>query len=245
MPKDLKMEDEIPLQPDTPWGTEVRTRMQEKGQGFDEAFTQVMERYFNRGVAEPLVDLLQRGRRAPSQHALKFLAATIDPAHSSSSGLQIRYRLGIDENRRAGRPKRGDADALNAQKKHAVLILRAGTLTLAEGRNPVKPFWNCLIGALNAEAHWWPQNRFPLKAKLVRIDRRRGREVDPQLDTRDRVLAWFVQERVSRGYGYESAIRSTWEMLKSTGDAERWPGKIGPKTIKDAYDSHCKSKRPG
>jgi hypothetical protein len=65
------MEDDLPLKPDTPWGTEVRTLMREQDQGFDDAFAQVMEKYFSRGHARPLVDLLVRGRVEPGERALR------------------------------------------------------------------------------------------------------------------------------------------------------------------------------
>jgi hypothetical protein len=284
------MEDDLPLKPDTPWGTEVRTLMREQHQGFDDAFAQVMEKYFSRGDAQPLVDLLVRGRVEPGERALRFLAATINPANASSSGVEIRYRLGVDENRRPGRPRRaggtasspaGAADppaasavmaiaqasspaalesaaaatrepakninlsaveAFTAEQK-AVLFICAGTLTLAKGGNAGPRFWDCLIRALNAEAHWWPQSRFPLKAKPVRIDARKGREKEPELEIRSRVLASFVQARVDRGDGYDSAITLTHEDLIKTGKAEGWTGRIGRKTVKDAYDAHAKAKR--
>jgi hypothetical protein len=40
------MEDDLPLKPDTPWGTEVRTLMREQDQGFDDAFA-----HLNRNLA--------------------------------------------------------------------------------------------------------------------------------------------------------------------------------------------------
>jgi hypothetical protein len=284
------MEDDLPLKPDTPWGTEVRTLMREQDQGFDDAFAQVMEKYFGMGDAQPLVDLLVRGRVEPGERALRFLATTINPAIAGSSGVEIRYRLGVDENRRPGRPRRAGGaasspacaaeppaasavmaiarasspaapepaaaatpepakiidlsvvGAFTAEQK-AVLFLCAGTLTLAKGRNPGPRFWDCLIRALNAEAHWWPQSRFPVRAKLVRTDGRKGREKEPELEIRSRVLASFVQARVDCGDGYDAAITLTHEDLIETGKAEGCTGKIGRKTVKDAYDAHAKTKR--
>jgi hypothetical protein len=285
------MDDDLPLKPDTPWGTEVRTLMREQDQGFDDAFAQVMENYFSRGRAEPLMDLLKRSRAAPGERALRVLAATIDPAYASSSGIKIRYRLAIDENRRPGRRPRHEEGAassstgapehpaasalmavaressaaapesaaaptpefakgvvldktraLNAEQ-NAVLTVLAGTLTLAKGANPGPPFWDCLIRALNAEAHWWPQSRFLLKAKLVRIGAKKGREKDPELEIRSRVLGSLVQARVDRGDGYDAAIALTHEELIKTGKLEGRRSEIGWKTVKDAYDAQAKAKR--
>jgi hypothetical protein len=282
------MKDDLPLKPDTPWGTEVRTLMREQDQGFDDAFAQVMENYFSRGRAEPLVDLLVRGRVAPGERARRFLAATIDPAYASSSGINIRYRLAFNENRGPGRPRREEGAAsspagppedpeasavmaavpessptapkpaaaatpepakdieaavaaLSAEQK-ALLIVRTGTLRLTKGDNPGRPFWNCLIRALNAEVHWWPQSRFLLKAKLVRIGAGKGREKEPELEIRSWVLGSLVRQRVDRD-GYEAAIALTYEELIKTGEAENWPGKIGRKTVKDAHARHARQQK--
>ena len=86
------MEDDIPLKPDTSWGTEVRRLMREQDQGFDDAFAQVLEKYFSRGDARPLADLLMRGRVEPGELALRFLAATIDPANASSPSAETARR---------------------------------------------------------------------------------------------------------------------------------------------------------
>jgi hypothetical protein len=133
-------------------------------------------------------------------------------------------------------------ETFTAEKK-AILIVYAGALTLAKGGTPGPRFWDCLIRALNAEAHWWFQSRFPLKAKLVRIDARKGREKEPELEIRSRVLASFVQAHIDRGVGYDAAIALALEELIKTGKAEGWIGKIGWKTVKDAYDAHAKAKR--
>ncbi len=104
------MEDEIPLLPDTPWGTEVRNLMRERGKEFDEAFAVVMERYLNSGDARPLHDLVQRSRTEPGTRARKFIAAMLDLEFARSSGIEIRYRYGFNENRGRGRPKRHEVD---------------------------------------------------------------------------------------------------------------------------------------
>jgi hypothetical protein len=125
------MEDKLPLKPDTPWGTEVRALMREENQGFDDAFAQVMEKYFNRGEARPLVDLLLHGRVKAGERALRFLAATIDPAYSPSSGIKIQYRLVIEENRGPGRPRReeGAASTPGGQQKHPEAAARESSPT--------------------------------------------------------------------------------------------------------------------
>jgi hypothetical protein len=279
------MEDDLPLKSDTPWGTEVRTLMREQDQGFDDAFAQVMQKYFSGGDVRPLADLLAHGRAEPGECALRFLAATIDPAYASSSGINIRYRLAIEENRGPGRRRREEGatssridqqaqpkaaarensstapkpaatatlepvtdieaavKALSPEQK-ALLILNIGTFRLTKGENPGRPFWDCFVSALNAEAHWGRQSRFFLKAKLVRITGRKGREKQPELEIRSRVLASLVRAHVDLREGYEAAIELTHEALIKAGEAENWPGKIGRKTVKDAYDKHAKGKRP-
>jgi hypothetical protein len=85
------MEDKLPLKPDTPWGTEVRALMREENQGFDDAFAQVMEKYFNRGEARPLVDLLLHGRVKPGERALRTRKETI--ALTAADSLRRRAAL--------------------------------------------------------------------------------------------------------------------------------------------------------
>ncbi len=236
------MDVDLPLKPDTSWGTEVRTLMREQDQGFDEAFAQVMERYFNGGRAEPLADLLMRGRGEPGERALRFLAATIDPANPSSSDVKLRYRFGFTLNRGRGRPKK-DEDEAERRALLAIAILDVGAAAMASGNKPDKRFWNCLAAALNENAHWRRQTEFPLKAKLVRIRRETGREEEPELEIRSRVLASFVQARIDGGDPYDAAITLTHEELIKTGKAEGRTKEIGWKTVKDAYDAHAKAKR--
>jgi hypothetical protein len=97
---------DVPLKPDTPWGTEVRTLMCEQDLGFDDAFARVMEKYFRTGEIGPLADLLIRGRVEVGEPAIRFLAATLNPVNSDSTVLNIRYRFGFTATRRRGRPKR-------------------------------------------------------------------------------------------------------------------------------------------
>jgi hypothetical protein len=200
------MKDDIPLAPDTSWGTEVRRLMREQGQKFDGAFAQVIEKYFNRGRAEPLADLLMRGTVEPGEPALRFLAATINPANASSSGVKIRYRLGFTRNRGRARPKKDDAER---RARLAIAILDVGAAAMASGNKPDKRFWNCLAGALNENAHWRRQTEFPLKAKLVRIGGGKGREEEPELEIRSPVLASFVQAHIDRRDPYDAAMTLT------------------------------------
>ena len=236
------MEDDLPLEPDTSWGTEVRRLMREQDQGFDEAFAQVMEKYFNRGRAEPLADLLLRGRVEPGEPAQRFLAATIDPAYASSSGVKLRYRFGFMRSRGRGRPKKNEEeDALLALCVEE--IISAGAAALVSGNKPEKRFWNCLAKSLNENARWWRQTKFPLKAKLVRISGGKGREKEPELEIRSLVLASFVQARLDLGDPYDAAITLTHEALDKMGKAEGRTKEVGWKTVKDAYLAHAKAKR--
>ena len=102
-----------------------------------------MEEYFNRGGAEPLADLLLRGRVEPSARAYRFLAATIDPANTSASGVKLRYRFGFTLKRGPGRPKKDDYEA-ERLALCAMEIVSVGAEAMASGNNPDKRFWNCL-----------------------------------------------------------------------------------------------------
>jgi hypothetical protein len=232
---------DVPLKPDTPWGTEVRTLMCEQDLGFDDAFARVMEKYFRTGEIGPLADLLIRGRVEVGEPAIRFLAATLNPVNSDSTVLNIRYRFGFTATRRRGRPKKDDDEA--APRTLALAVLQAGAAAMAAGHKPNKLFWKYLAAALNENAHWAPRTDFPLKAKLFPIRGRKGRKEKAELEIRSRVLASRVQALVDRGDGYDAAVTLTHEELIKTGKAEAWCGRIGRKTVRDAYDAHAKANR--
>jgi hypothetical protein len=245
------MEDAIPLVPDTPWCTEMRILMWEQGKEFDEAFAVVMERYLNSDDARPLHDLVQRSRTEPGTHARKFIAAMLDPGFARSSGIEVRYRFGFKETHsRRGRPKRhevdDEVDARQLQFFVSWCLIRKGRQAMKLGRKPHWSFWDCLTKALNENYIWIRQDEYPMKAKLERVDGRKGREANPELETRDQVLAESVQTHIDRGEKYAVAIKLVHKSIEDQGKAENWTGprtgKICETTIRKVYDARSKAK---
>ena len=226
--------------------------MREQGKEFDEAFAVVMERYLNSDDARPLHDLVQRSKTEPGTRARKFIAAMLDPEFARSSGIEVRYRFGFKETHsRRGRPKRHEVDdGVDARRLPflvAMALIRRGVQAIKLGRKPHWSFWDRLTKALNANEDWSRQDRsrqdeYPMKAKLERVDGRKGREANPELETRDQVLAESVQKHIDRGEKYVVAIKFVYESIKDQGKEENWTGKICETTIRNAYDARCKAK---
>jgi hypothetical protein len=240
------MEDDIPLPPESGWGIEIRQLMKERAYDFDRSFAHVMERYLSEGDTRPLMDLLGRGAR-PREPAFPCLAAMLDPANEARpESVKIRYRFAFYKNRKPGRPKEADAERRNTLMRSVFWILKIGAKAMSENRSPDERFWLCLGRALATKTC---RSDFPWTAKLVRVDGRKGRRRDPELEKRDEVLAWFVEKHFERAGGYESAIRTTHEMIEKTAEEEGWrqtrgEKRIREKTIKDAYDARSNGKRP-
>lgn len=237
------MEDDLPLKPDTSWGTEVRRMMRERSLTFDEACAIVLKEYLNRGHGAPLVDLVLRGGAEPGEAARAIIAPMISWSAEAAPEAGIRYRFGFEERRAVGRPtvrKSSDADP---QKSEVLRTLAIGAVLLEEGRRPNWRFWHYLTRAMNEEGQWKPDLHFPIKARLFRTDGTRGREKEPELEIRSWVLASFVQARIDGGDPYDAAITLAHEELIQMGKAEGRTKEIGWKTVKDAYDAHAKAKR--
>jgi hypothetical protein len=238
------MKDGIPLDQDTPWYREVRNFMCEAGKEFDEAFAVVMERYLSSGDARPLDDLVRRSRREPGTRARKFIAAMIDPEFAHSSGIEVRYRLGFNETgSRRGRPKRHEVDA---QFFVEMALIGRGLAAIKLGRKPNWSFWDRLTMGLNENYRWSRQDEYPMKVKLERVDGRKGREANPELETRDEVLAESVQKHIDRGEKYDVAIKLVHKSIEDQGKKENWTGArtgtICTTTIRNAYDVRSKAK---
>ena len=239
------MEDRIPLDLDTPWYREVRNLMLERGEEFDEAFAVVMEGYLNSGEAQPLDDLVRRSRTEPGTRARKFIAAMIDPGFARSSGIDVRYRFGFNDKRGRGRPKRQEVDA---QFFVEMALIGRGLTAIKLGRKPNWSFWDRLTMGLNENYRWSRQAEYPMKARLERVDGRKGREANPELETRDEVLAESVQKHIDRGEKYAIAIKLVYESIKDQGKKENWTGertgKICETIIGNAYAARSKAKGP-
>jgi hypothetical protein len=250
------MEDRIPLDLDTPWYREIaRNLMWEEGKEFDEAFHEafavVMERYLNSGKAMPLDDLVRRSKKEPGTRARKFIAAMLDQEFARSSGIEVRYRFDFKETgSRRGRPKRhgvdDEVDARRLQFLVAMTLIDKGLSAIKLGRKPHRSFWDCLTKALNENYIWNRQDEYPMKATLERVDGRKGREANPELETRDEVLAESVQKLIDRGEKYAVAIKLVHKSIKDQGKAENWTGartgEICKTIIRNAYDARSKAK---
>ena len=250
------MEDKIPLDLDTPWYREVvRNLMWEEGKELDEvfheAFAVVMERYLNSGNAMPLDDLVRRSKKEPGTRACKFIAAMIDPEFARSSGIEVRYRFDFKETgSRRGRPKRHEVDDEVDARRLPFLVARAlirkGVQAIKLGRKPHRSFWDCLTKALNENYIWSRQDEYPVKAELERVDGRKGREANPELETRDEVLAESVQKLIDSGEKYDVAVKLVHKSIEDQGKKENWTGArtgtICTTTIRNAYDARSKAK---
>jgi hypothetical protein len=84
----------------------------------------------------------------------------------------------------------------------------------------------------------------PLRAKLVRTDGHLGRPPDPEHETRDKALAYFVDQRIKRGDRYKTAIHDTQDMIHKHAREDGWGGQIGKKTIRNAYDNRNNGRMP-
>ncbi len=197
------MDGDIPLQPDTGWGTEVRELMRERNQSFDQAFASVAVRYLAEGDVRPLKDLLSRRREEPGEAVLRYLAAMLEGDGNTP------FRFGFEDARPRGRRSVGSRDAAKAKADDATTVLICGLREIAEGRKPGWRFWNCFLGALDAGAPIKSRGRndFPLKARIFPTGKTRGRRSDPELEARDKVLAWSVQQRLDQGHGYRVGRR--------------------------------------
>jgi len=172
----------------------------------------------------------------------KFIAAMLDPEFARSSGIEVRYKFGFKETHSSrGRPKRHEVDDEVDARRLPFLVARAlirkGVQAIKLGRKPHSSFWDRLTKALNANEDWSRQDRsrqdeYPMKARLERVDGRKGREANPELETRDEVLAESVQKLIDRGEKYAVAIKLVHKSI----------GTICEKTIRNAYDARSKAK---
>jgi hypothetical protein len=122
--------------------------------------------------------------------------------------------------------KSSNADPL---KSEVLKKLRIGAALLEVGRRPNRRFWNYLAMAMNAEGQWEPDLHFPIKARLFRTDGTKGRDFNPELKIRQRVIEWLLKQELSRGIKYEVAVAEVSTKLR-----------IGAKTVRNAYDPHAK-----
>jgi len=257
------MTDDIPWPPDTGWGIEAR-QLRDQGYGPNQAVDRVVLKYLGLGDPRPLLDLLRRGK-TPGSDVLRYLAAMIDPEYrtrfpNEPPQYEIRFR---PVGRKPERPKR--SESVGASDFHE--FFKAYTTAMAEGRQPDSSFWkylySCLCYPLDpTQFQEVYKTDVRLTAKLVRIDGRKGGKRDPELETRDNMVAELVQERIDEfGPGnYDSAIKTVRNVMEdhvkkdleqatARGEEARvrylyelqktkWE-----KTIKDAYDRRIKGKR--
>ncbi|WP_428671905.1 hypothetical protein [Reyranella sp.] len=163
----------------------------------------------------------------------------IDPeCRARLADEQLTFEIRFEDRRMRGRPKGGRRRGSSARFR---VHWKADTTKMSEGLQPHPHFWGCLRAGLmetNNPALFREifKTSLPFTVKIVQIDGRRGRRPNPELGERDRVLADFVEHRMSLDHGYDSAILGTLDQIWATAKEECWRGTIGKKTIKDAYD---------
>ena len=224
--------DLVALAPDTGWGTEVRELMRTRHINFDAGLALVFERYFNQGDCRPLIDAKGRAKARLGPDALERVCALLFPERDSDTPLN--YYLGFNVCRGRGQP----VLARNQQVLRLLKIIRSGVAEMSHGKDPGGAFWTILLASLDAKFRASKYEEFPLRARLEAKCPKRGRRKDPELITRNAVLADFVKQAIDRGDGYDAAIFGTKEKLKrlACSDPNRTP-KVCEKTIRDAYDS--------
>jgi hypothetical protein len=202
------MEDDIPLPPDTGWGTEMRQLMKDRGHDFDQACDRVLLGYLIQGDPRPLLDLLKH-RKTPGSGVLRYLAAMIDPEFRARLPKgPFLFEIRFEERRKRGRPESHKSGIHFADFRE---VLKADTTAMVEGRQPDDGFWkflwHCLSSTLEPERYLKAFGKdFPFRAKLARTDGSKGRHQNPELGMRDRGLAWFVSEAIAQGKKYDAAL---------------------------------------
>jgi hypothetical protein len=193
------------------------------GYGFDDSFVRVMAKYLDAGDTRPLLDLL-RHKREPGEIAIKYLAAMMVTELRARLPLtKIQYKFHFAQNRKVGPPKRDEQATRIAQALGIIIV--AGLDAMAEGKKPDKSFWK-----------WFRYALEPGDFELIRIDGRKGRRKNPELNMQRKLLAQMVEKRIDRGDGYESAIQDTHDEIKKLAKDEGWRGNIGVTTIRNAFD---------
>jgi hypothetical protein len=232
---------------DTPWRLEARLLADMREWTFPSAYDRVLVRYLLHGHCGPLVDLILRQRRAPGLAESQYIAAMIDRGlRSQFREPNFPFEIGFDQNRRRGRPANGHI----AVSKEALSHLFAGLGLLGEGRMPAMPFWDTLAGALAVESHkrgTMPGLRgtveFPLKAKLVRADRRKVHGQNPELPMRDFLIATAMAEKMEQGLKYDQAKSDVLRDIDRQAAVENWKGpRFGEETVRKAYDTAARRK---
>ena len=204
------------------WRFEAWKLHKRRGWDFYRAYDHVLVRYLARGSPWPLLDLIYRLHRPPGPSAAKFTAAITDrqpllDGLSEISDLPLthyrsrlrhckaKYEIRISDRRGRGAP--GPDDATKTETRWRLVI---GFSALAEGKAPRNAFSIDLGNALFPKRYVrWKGRPFPFKAELVRNDDVLGCPINPELETRDEVLAAAVARKLEGGLRYKAASAPT------------------------------------
>jgi len=222
--------------PSSGWDAELQEVISETGCTEDQAREKVTLRYLHVGDCRPLLDWARR-RHIHSTKIMRVVAAMLDPKYRRGDATDIRYKFSIEATR-----KRGGAGNIGSWRAK---WLRQHATALSEGSDPGQAFWYSLACAIvQGNPNWiWARHRasFLVTAKVQAIKSTRGRRRDPELSTRDKALAQFVQRWIDAD-GYESAITRVVAEINAGINQTGQSGcldRITYRTVRNAYDHHA------
>lgn len=220
------------------WGTEVRELMgTDPLLQFGDALDQVAVRYLGEGDSRPLLHLLWRGR-LPGVRLQRYVGAMIS-ADSRADVVTppIYYKIQLQPRRNARRPHKDEY--LKAEA--ACAEIRAAFSQAEEGCHVPPRVWVFLFRSLREEIEKNLSNaqhpaQVPVIGRLVRLDGRKGRSVDPELAMRDKVIGWKVGNKIGSGAPYKRAIHEVTQELPDPAWEKQWGIRLTPRTIRGAYE---------
>ena len=175
---------DYPQWADNGWKTEARKLMTEGGCDYNRAVDLVALRYLSAGNSRSFLDFMQQPEPmwAPGLDVRMYLAGMIDPEFKKRfSKGSFTYQIVFVG--KQGRPRAEDiTDGYLA-------VLKSGAAAMANGRQPGPVFWNLLWLLLAAfedpeQFRSWHGRAPDVRAEIARIDGRKGRKSDPELETR-------------------------------------------------------------
>jgi hypothetical protein len=233
----LQMTPDVQATPDlcNGWRTEANDLARGLDWEFYQAFDRVLVKYLMAGYSQPLRDLVLNLKRQPGMEVARYIAAMIDARRRCTfqeHGFPFEIRVKI-KRKKSGRPRARECEIAPSVHLDA---LDFGLSRIERWCTPGRSFWFTLARALN---HREKGGEFPIKANLVRTDGVKGRPPNPELCQRDRVLAWFVDEKRAKGAKRECALRDVQKEIEREGQY------LHPETISTAYKRFGAKRRFG
>jgi hypothetical protein len=194
----------------------------------DRAVEAVTLRYLDEGDWHPLMDAFQRGHQH-TKEVMAHLAAMLEPEHRAKCSVRCEFVFSI------------------GRKRTKRVVFRNGARELAHGNDPGSLFWRCLFAALDENyRHDKQMETFLVRATVRPIGGGRGKLSNPGLQRRDTVVAWMVEQSMSRGNKYEIALKDVAATIQADAKAQGGKsrqGSISWQTVKKAYEGHAKASR--